>query len=309
MYWNGYLPLSIEAGRTTLEQQSFLMRTLIRFGFEPFAWSLRRLHCPVSKKALVLEVGSGGNPYPRSNVLLDAYEETRERHWVPLKSDRPTVLGFVENLPFKDKAFDFVIASHVLEHSSDPDSFLSELQRVAKAGYIEVPDAFMERVNPYRDHRLEVTVREGKLIIRKKPSWIVEPDTVALYEDRAKPIFTKKLISRYPFAFHVRFYWEQAIQFEIVNPEVDVGWRPLTETKARPVMSTGLLRSFIQKTLSEVCSKPHKNRCGNLMNLIRCPKCHGSEIKTKGNVLVCSSCSSEYPLKNGIPVMTCRNGN
>jgi len=106
----------------------------------------------VAPEALVLEVGSGGNPYARANVLLDAYEVTRQRHWVPLKTDRPTVLGFVEHLPFKDKAFDFVIASHVLEHSADPDRFLSELQRVGRGGYIEVPDAFMERIIPYRDH-------------------------------------------------------------------------------------------------------------------------------------------------------------
>ena len=126
-----------------------------RMGFEPMAWALRRFHTPVDKQALVLEVGAGGNPYPRANVLLDAYEATRERHWAPLVADRPTVLGFVEKLPFKDHAFDFVIAAHVLEHSTDPEKFLAELQRVAKAGYIEVPDAFMERINPYKDHRLD----------------------------------------------------------------------------------------------------------------------------------------------------------
>jgi SAM-dependent methyltransferase len=147
------------------ETHSAAMRLAQGLGFERIAWSLRRLHCPVDDSALVLEVGSGGNPYPRANVLLDAYEATRERHWVPLTVDRPTVLGFVEALPFRDQAFDFVIASHVLEHSADPARFLGELQRVAKAGYIEVPDAFMERVNPYHDHRLEITTREGRLVI------------------------------------------------------------------------------------------------------------------------------------------------
>ena len=39
-------------------------------------WSLRRLHVPVSDTALVLEVGAGGNPYPRANVMLDAMEYT-----------------------------------------------------------------------------------------------------------------------------------------------------------------------------------------------------------------------------------------
>ncbi len=82
----------------------------------------------------MLEVGSGGNPYARADVLLDAYEETRERHWAPLIADRPLVLGFVEDLPFHDHAFDFMIASHVLEHSARPERFLAELQRVARAG-------------------------------------------------------------------------------------------------------------------------------------------------------------------------------
>ena len=94
------------------------MRLFRALGMERVAWALRRLHCPVGSDALVLEVGSGGNPYARANVLLDAYEETRQRHWAPLTTDRPTVLGFVEALPFRDGSFDFVIASHVLEHSA-----------------------------------------------------------------------------------------------------------------------------------------------------------------------------------------------
>ena len=104
-------------------------------------------------------------------MLIDAYAETRERHWAPLITDRLSVLGMGEALSFRDKCFDFVIASHVLEHSADPQSFLRELQRVAKAGYIETPDALMERINPYWDHRSKVTVRDGVLEIRKKPSW------------------------------------------------------------------------------------------------------------------------------------------
>ena len=189
-----------------IKTQSLAMKFFRVIGLESIAWSLRRLHCPVGKNDLVLEVGSGGNPYARANILLDAYEETRERHWVPLKADRPMVLGFVEKLPFKDKSFDFVIASHVLEHSAQPEKFLAELQRVAKAGYIEVPDAFMERINPYTDHRLEITCREKKLIIKKKPKYVVEHDTVELYEDRVKPFLTQELIPKRPFAFHVRYY-------------------------------------------------------------------------------------------------------
>jgi hypothetical protein len=62
-------------------------------------WALRRITLDIPSDALVLDVGSGGNPYPRSNVLVDAYEETRERRWDALIHDRPTVLSFAENLP------------------------------------------------------------------------------------------------------------------------------------------------------------------------------------------------------------------
>ena len=193
---------------TGYQPESWAMRIARHLGKEKIAWSLRRLHCPVSADALVLEVGSGGNPYYRANVLLDAYENTGERHWAPLITDRPTVLAFGETLPFRDKAFDFVIASHVLEHARDPACFLEEMQRVAKGGYIEVPDAFMERINPYPDHRLEITVRDGKLLVRRKRAWHVDPELVELYEDRVKNVVTTDVIPSHPFEFHVRYYWQ-----------------------------------------------------------------------------------------------------
>src|SRR5579872_6345456 len=91
-----------------IQSESAAMRFLRKLGRDDLAWPLRRLHVPVTTDALVLEVGSGGNPFPRSNVLLDAYEASRERNYQPLVNDRPTVLGLVENMPFRDGAFDFV---------------------------------------------------------------------------------------------------------------------------------------------------------------------------------------------------------
>jgi hypothetical protein len=55
-------------------------------------------------------------------------------------------------------AFPIQDLTFYLEHTPHPEKFLAELQRVARAGYIETPNAFMERINPYKDHRLEVTV-------------------------------------------------------------------------------------------------------------------------------------------------------
>ena len=284
------------------ESESNAMRLFNRLGMEKIAWALRRLHCPVTAEALVLEVGSGGNPYARANVLLDAYENTRERHWVPLKSDRPTVLGFVENLPFKDKSFDFVIASHVFEHSTDPERFLCELQRVAKAGYIEVPDAFMERINPYRDHRLEVTVRQGKLVIRKKPKSTVDETLVELYSNQAKSYIAGQLIPAHPFAFHVRYYWEDHIDFEVINPEVDAAWpSPIDVAATSNVRSK---KSFRQKLLDAIrtySSQKTRNSQIDLLSMLRCPDCYSGKVVRNESQLLCNACGTSYLVSNGIP--------
>lgn len=289
---------------TTLRAESSAMTLARKLGFESIAWALRRYHCPVDSGELVLEVGSGGNPYSRSNVLLDAYENTRERHWAPLSTDRPTVLGFVENLPFRDKAFDFVIAAHVLEHSSEPEQFLSELQRVAHAGYIEVPDAFMERVNPYRDHRLEITVRDEVLVIRKKTDWRHDREVVEMYEHRAKPILTGSVIPKNPFHFHVRYYWENRIAFTVVNPEVDAAWiAPTVGQNEMGSTSTASVRSHVRDFLRGLLSQRSRNRNIDLLPLMRCTVCKSESLNTEGDRLVCGNCKSRFPIRCGIPVM------
>ena len=280
-----------------------MMSVCKKLGFESLAWSLRRLHCPVPAEALVLEVGSGGNPYPRANVLLDAYENTRERHWVPLKADRPIVLGFVEKLPFRDKAFDFVIASHVLEHSADPAAFLAELERVAKAGYIEVPDAFFERINPYPDHRLEVTSRAGGLVIRKKAKWKVEEETTELYEDRAKNFVALELIPKRPFAFHTRYYWEGRIYFKVLNPEVNAAWPAITSGHEPPPGLSARLRGAVLEFLRGMLSQRRRNERLDLMGLLRCPSCGADALSGTETAITCKKCGEGYPLRNGIPAM------
>ncbi len=291
-------------GPATLVPESGAMRLLRRMGLDRPAWSLRRLHCPVPADALVLEVGSGGNPYARANVLLDAYEHTRERHWVPLVADRPTVLGFVERLPFRDGAFDFVIASHVLEHSRDPARFLGELARVARAGYIEVPDAFMERINPYRDHRLEITQRDGRLLIRRKRHWRHDAELVDLYERRAKRWIAGETIPRHPFDFHVRHYWQGRIDFEVLDEdqpfaEETTGSTPSTHAAA----TSDSLRARLLRGTRTLLSQARRNRSIDLAALLRCPSCGGEHLQGRRDALECGHCAASYPVRNGIPVM------
>jgi len=305
------IPASLRSSKATLSNlpnmpscDSLLSKYLCKFGLGPIAWSLRRLFTPVDASALVLEVGSGGNPYPRSNVLLDAYQFTRERHWAPLTTDRPTVLGFVENLPFKDKAFDFVIASHVLEHSKDPEKFLSELQRVAKSGYIEVPDAFMERLNPYRDHRLEITLRNDRLIIYKKISWVVDEYLNELHEDRCKKLITSRLIPNYPHEFHVRYFWEDIIQYQILNPHVDASWDPpASDVRVVTRSVIGKLKQYVYGYLRVMLTQSKRNKLIDIKPLMRCAKCHSEMLSYIGDSMSCDTCGSAYPVRGNLFVM------
>ena len=79
--------------------------------------------------------------------------------------------------PYPDKYFDYATCSHLLEDVRDPIWVCAELQRVAKAGYIEVPSRILEQClgieNPtyavYYHHRWLVDIRENNVEFRHKP--------------------------------------------------------------------------------------------------------------------------------------------
>jgi len=281
--------------------ESRAMRFFRKFRMDPIAWSLRRVYCPVGQDELVLEVGSGASPYFRANILCDAYEETQERHFTPLVHDRPTVIAFVERLPFKDNAFDFCIASHVLEHSADPERFLSEIQRVAKAGYIEVPDAFMERLTHYGFHRLEITDNADSLIIRKKKHYIQDEEVVALFHNKARPLFPK-WVARYPFEFHVRYYWAKAsggIKYTVLNPDCAADWvepRAPVPEKAPPLTLMAIIKQKSLALFRLLFSQSARNKSIDLLSLFKCPKCGGEDyrIDDGSSEALCQGCGVKH---------------
>jgi len=298
----------------TIKEESTLMKLFLRLGQDSLAWSFRRLHIPVKKDALVLEVGSGSNPYFRANVLLDAYEVTQERHWTPLVKDRPTVLGYVENLPFRDQSFDFIIASHVLEHSTNPDKFLSELMRVGKAGYIEVPHAFGERISSYYDHRLELMTENGVLKIWKKKDWLIDKQLMNFFRNKPIEVLSPYLISRRPFHFHVRLYWEKEIKYEIMNPEIDISWKSPKSTTMwsyDDLNFIGKLKTNVLRVIRSVFSQKKRNRKINLLDLVRCHFCHSEKRLEESNVktdeVVCKGCGGHFRHAEGFVDLITKN--
>jgi SAM-dependent methyltransferase len=88
----------------------------------------------------ILDIGSGGDPFPYATLLADRYlEPTYHRSAVFKSEGKPVIICDISALPFIDGAFDYVVAAHVLEHVEDPIKACLELQRVAKSGFIETP--------------------------------------------------------------------------------------------------------------------------------------------------------------------------
>ena len=144
----------------------------------------RRMRIPVSGQGLVLDIGSGDKPHWRADVLLD---------WLPGKDSatqrsgaeaarvsRPLFHGDAADMPFADGAFDYVICSHLLEHVHDPAAVMREMMRVAKAGYIEVPEAASAKILDFPTHLWWVRLIDGVLDFEPKTGRAFDPE-IATY--------------------------------------------------------------------------------------------------------------------------------
>ena len=95
-----------------------------------------------------LEIGPGHNPFAGVTHLLERdVSDGRERggNALVVPTSARLIVGEATVLPFSKGSFDFVYASHVLEHVTDPEKACRELMRVGTGGYIETPSPFLEQ--------------------------------------------------------------------------------------------------------------------------------------------------------------------
>jgi ubiquinone/menaquinone biosynthesis C-methylase UbiE len=174
----------------------------------------------------VLEIGPGGYPHPRSNVLLEKVFDSDEmalaqRGYASVhKSSQKTIYYKGGQFPFRDKEFDYIICSHVMEHipKEDLDLFISEMMRVGKQGFIEFPTVFYELINYQDVHLWFMNNRVGKMLFLDKSvfksNYIHKIIREMFY---GKDKYLAQAFTRYRDLFFHAFEWEGVIKYEVVS--------------------------------------------------------------------------------------------
>ncbi|OGD63268.1 hypothetical protein A2160_02060 [Candidatus Beckwithbacteria bacterium RBG_13_42_9] len=163
----------------------------------------------VKKHQLVLEVGSGHNPHPRSDILCDQFLlDDTQRQRKKINIDRPLVVGAGERLPFKKNSFDFVYCSQVLEHSPSPLLFIKELGRVGKAGLIIIPNIVRERLFGWTYHRWYFWQKGSKVCCLKKESNEISQLSQITHTLFQKSLGFRRCISEKEAGLNIYYYWQ-----------------------------------------------------------------------------------------------------
>ncbi len=219
----------------------------------------------------LLDIGGWAQPLERADYVIDAMPyDTRGRKGqigTPEKFTKETWIEFDicgrKPWPFRDKQFDFVICSHVLEDIRDPLWVCSEMIRVAKAGYIETPTRAAEYL--YGVQAFDYTGFQHH-------RWFVEAKDNALHFTQKTPLVSSKQKGYY--LIHtpsiLSFFWQDNFEYEEIFAGVDMyltgdkikhwqhGYEETMPTKIKVAneicrwLPTNYLKKNVQKTFRSI---------------------------------------------------------
>jgi|TARA_B100000809_G_scaffold80008_1_gene78220 ubiquinone/menaquinone biosynthesis C-methylase UbiE len=159
-----------------------------------------------NKKWKVLDVGCGYRAHPKATVIADVQDLSnyyKERKFIKINEKK---------FPFKDKEFDFVIASHVIEHVEDFEFFIKELERVSSKGYIELPSRLGDNLvfENKTDHVWWFLYDDvNNKLVASKRNQIIEPFITVSTGKLFEKIFRESLV--------IELMWEEKIDYQIDN--------------------------------------------------------------------------------------------
>ena len=154
----------------------------------------------------ILDIGCGYRANKHASVLADVQDLSdfyKEKTFIKINEKK---------LPFKDKEFDFVITSHVIEHVEDFEFFLKELERISTKGYIELPTRLGDNLvfENKTDHIWWFTYDDNNnLITASKRNQLIDPFITVSMAKIFEKIFRESLV--------MELAWEEIIEYKIDN--------------------------------------------------------------------------------------------
>ena len=180
----------------------------------------------------ILDIGCGYSAHNYASVICDVQDLSN------FYKDKKFIRLLEKTLPFKEKEFDFVVASHVLEHVEDVAFLIKELERVSTRGYIELPTILEDNLvfENKKDHiwHMEFEDNKNELHISKKIQYLEPVITVSSIKKFSK-YFRQSLI--------LELYWENSINFKVVEKNLK---------NFEKISRLTLIRKFFSKLLRNI---------------------------------------------------------
>ena len=157
----------------------------------------------------ILDVASGQFPFLRKGLNITHIDKYPDKN-VSRRDDFVKVDNFiemdVEDMSFKDKEFDYVIAGDILEHLEHPERACREIMRVGKAGWVRCPTVLWESVFGREYHLWATNIIDETLVFYRKDKYFKCWD----YTPEFKGAFM-------PETLHVTFEWTKHFEYKILQ--------------------------------------------------------------------------------------------
>ena len=154
----------------------------------------------------VVDIGCGYSANKNASVIADIQDLSnfyKGKNFIKISEKK---------LPFKDKEFDFVIASHVIEHVEDFEFFVKELERISTKGYIELPTRLADNLvfENKNDHIWWFSYNDvTNQVIASKRNQLIDPFITVSLGKLFEKIFRE--------SFVLELAWEEKIDYKIDN--------------------------------------------------------------------------------------------
>jgi len=225
--------------------------------------SVQRILERLGPDDVVLDIGGWYRPFTRADWVMDLmpFQTRGEGGSDGAGAERFTAASWIQRdicdrqpYPFGDKEIDFVICSHTLEDVRDPVWVCSEMTRIARAGYVEVPSRLEEQTYGF----------QGPWAGWGHHRWLIDVSDVAIELVFKHHVLHHRASDHFPAGFREALtpaqrvqtlWWEGSLQCRervfTSGPELD---RYLAEYVSRHRQQLGApAESTRQRLLARVC--------------------------------------------------------